>query len=66
MHHITSRVWFADGLIARQKDTFDLWAWASQALGPVGKWLGWTPILKGQIRKQPLASLDKYIRESSA
>lgn len=65
-NHITSRVWFADGLIARQEDTFDLWRWASQALGPVGQVLGWTPMIKGAIRKQALASLDKYIRESAS
>jgi ketosteroid isomerase-like protein len=63
-NHITTRVWFADGLIARQEDTFDLWLWASQALGTMGRLLGWTPMLKATIRKQALASLDKYIHES--
>jgi ketosteroid isomerase-like protein len=65
-NHISSRVWFNGGLIERQEDTFDLWLWASQALGPVGRLLGWTPMIKGAIRKQALASLDKYIRESGA
>src|ERR1700730_1362493 len=65
-NHITTRVWFADGLIVRQEDTFDLWLWASQALGTVGRLFGWTPMVKGAIRKQALAGLDKYIRESAA
>ena len=30
----------------------------------MGRVLGWTPMLKATIRKQALASLDKYIRES--
>ena len=64
-NHITSRVWFADGLIARHEDTFDLWLWASQALGPVGRLFGWTPMVQGAIRKQALAGLDRYIRESA-
>jgi hypothetical protein len=62
-NHITSTFWFADGLIARQEDTFDLRRWASMALGPVGRLLGWAPMVQGQIRKGATANLDKFIRD---
>ena len=60
-NHISSRFWFADGLIARQEDTFDLYRWASMALGPVGRLLGWTPVIQGQIRKGAAGNLDKFM-----
>jgi ketosteroid isomerase-like protein len=60
-NHVTSRFWFADGLIVRQEDTFDLWKWASMALGTTGRLMGWSPMMKGAIRKRALANLDKFI-----
>jgi len=65
-NHVTSRFWFVDGLIVRQADTFDLWKWASMALGPTGRLLGWSPMVQGAIRKRALASLDKFIEAESA
>ena len=41
---------FEDGLIADHRDAFDLYAWARQALGPVGVLLGWSPPVQGKIR----------------
>ncbi len=61
-NHITSRFWFEDGLIKRQEDTFDLWKWASMALGPRGQLLGWLPPLQNAIRKQAQGNLVDYIR----
>jgi ketosteroid isomerase-like protein len=60
-NRITSRFWFADGLIVRQEDTFDLWKWASMALGPTGRLLGWSPLIQRGIRKRALANLDLFI-----
>jgi ketosteroid isomerase-like protein len=65
-NHVTSKFWFADGLIVRQEDKFDLYRWASMALGPVGRLLGWTPIIQGQIRKGATANLDKYMKDPTA
>ena len=64
-NHITSRFWFADGLIVRQEDTFDLWRWASMALGPAGRLLGWSPMIRRAIRKRALGSLDKFMETGS-
>src|SRR5437870_11238888 len=60
-NNITSRFWFADGLIVRQEDTFDLWKWAAMALGPTGRLMGWSPMIQGAIRKRALSNLDKFI-----
>lgn len=65
-NHITSRFWFIDGLIVQQEDTFDLWRWASMALGPLGRLLGWTPMVQGRIRKGAAANLDKFIKDTTA
>jgi len=60
-NHISSRFWFEDGLIKKQVDTFDIWKWSSMALGLSGKLLGWSPIVKGAIRKRALAQLDEFM-----
>ncbi len=60
-NHIRSHFWFKDGLISRQEDTFDLWKWASMALGPKGQLLGWLPPVQGSIRKQARGNLDKFM-----
>ena len=50
----------ADGLILQHRDSFDLWAWSRQALGPSGVALGWTPFLHGKVRGQAMAGLRKF------
>lgn len=56
---------FKDGLIVDHRDDFDFYAWARQALGPVGLLLGWTPIVKGAVRKKAAARLAKYSRRTT-
>lgn len=50
----------SDGLIREHRDTFDLWAWSRQALGPSGALLGWTPFLQSKVRGQAMAGLRRY------
>lgn len=57
---------FKDGLIVRHTDSFDLWKWASQALGPRGQWLGWLPPVQGAIRKNARQGLDAFMRKQGA
>jgi ketosteroid isomerase-like protein len=52
---------FRDGLIAEHKDDFSFYAWSRQALGPPGLLLGWTPVLKGKVRKEARAGLDEFM-----
>lgn len=58
---ISAEFQFQDGLIIRHADTFDLWRWSGMALGTVGKLLGWTPMIKGRIRKTASSSLAKFL-----
>ncbi|MGB3098168.1 MAG: nuclear transport factor 2 family protein [Solirubrobacterales bacterium] len=52
-----------DALIREHTDDFNFYSWARQALGLSGLLLGWTPIVKGGVRKQARASLDAFIAE---
>jgi len=62
-NRIDAKYRFADGLIIDHVDTFDLWRWTRQALGPVGLLLGWTPMVQAKVRRQARAGLDRYIAE---
>jgi ketosteroid isomerase-like protein len=53
---------FAGGRITRHQDAFDLHAWARQALGPKGLFLGWTPLVQKAIRSQAKRSLDAFLK----
>jgi ketosteroid isomerase-like protein len=57
---------FRDGLIAEHRDEFNLYAWARQALGPVGMLLGWSPPVQGKIRAQAREGLDEYMGKQAA
>ena len=48
------------GLIVRQRDEFDFWRWARQALGKTGLLLGWTPVLKHSVRDKARAGLAAF------
>jgi ketosteroid isomerase-like protein len=56
---------FRDGRIAHHRDRFDFWRWARQALGPAGLLLGWTPWLRGQVRRQASARLAAWRRRGA-
>jgi ketosteroid isomerase-like protein len=51
---------FRDGLIAEHDDAFSFHAWSRQALGPAGLLLGWTPLLRGKVRKEARAGLEAF------
>jgi ketosteroid isomerase-like protein len=51
---------FRDGLICRHIDTFSMWRWSRQALGPAGLLLGWTPWLAGRVRREAAGGLAKF------
>lgn len=61
LNRIDAAFEFKDGLIYRHTDTFDLWKWASQALGPRGQLLGWAPPVQNAIRKTARKGLDAYL-----
>ena len=57
---------FEDGLIAEHHDEFSFHRWARQALGPVGLLLGWTPIVRGAVRRKAAARLEEFTGASGA
>ena len=54
---------FADGLMVRHRDTFNLWRWAGMALGIKGALLGWFPPIQNAIRAQAAQGLEQFIRK---
>ncbi|EUC18983.1 nuclear transport factor 2 family protein [Paraburkholderia hospita] len=60
VNQIDARFVFRDGLIVEHHDRFDLWRWASQALGAKGALLGWTPFVQNTIRAQAKRGLAAF------
>jgi uncharacterized protein len=54
---------FRDGLIAEHRDSFSFHRWSSQALGPAGVLLGWTPIVRGGVQRKAAARLDEFVKD---
>jgi ketosteroid isomerase-like protein len=61
INRIDARFRFEDGLIADHVDTFSFYAWAKQALGPMGFFLGATPFVKSRVRDQTRRGLDRFL-----
>ncbi|MEA2449240.1 MAG: hypothetical protein QOG63_1172 [Thermoleophilaceae bacterium] len=51
---------FRDGLIADHRDSFSMWRWAPQALGPAGYLLGSNPLGRALMQRRARATLDKW------
>ena len=62
-NRIDARFEFQGGRIIRHRDSFGFWRWASQALGPMGSLLGWTPFLRNRVRSQAAKNLDGFLRK---
>ena len=62
---IDARFEFADGLIRRHTDTFDLWRWSRLALGPSGLFLGWSPLVQNTIRDRARRGLEKWTADAA-
>lgn len=58
---VTSTFRFRDGLIVDQRDRFDLWCWARQALGMPGLLLGWSPMVRNKVRSTAREGLLKFM-----
>jgi ketosteroid isomerase-like protein len=56
---------FQDGLIIRHQDSFHLWRWTRMAIGPMGLFLGWTPVVQNRVRETAVQSLKKFIANHS-
>ena len=64
VNRIDARYRFEHGLIADHVDTFSVYSWARQALGPVGLFLGATPFVKNRVRSQALRGLEIFLAQA--
>ncbi len=60
VNRINASFAFRDGLIVRHHDSFSFYAWSSQALGALGKLLGWFAPLKWKVRKDAAKGLALF------
>jgi ketosteroid isomerase-like protein len=63
---IDAKFRFENGLIADHEDSFDLYKWTRQALGPVGVLLGWTPMIQNKVRSGARESLNEFMAGGSS
>jgi ketosteroid isomerase-like protein len=61
LNRIDATFGFRDGQIVRHVDRFSFWRWSRQALGPVGLFLGWTPLVRATARRQAAEQLDAWM-----
>jgi hypothetical protein len=54
------------GLIIKQEDTFDFYAWSKQSLGVVGTLLGWTEFMKNKVRATARSRLEHFAEKDAA
>ncbi|MBV6644081.1 MAG: nuclear transport factor 2 family protein [Cyclobacteriaceae bacterium] len=55
---------FSDGKIIRHLDQFNFWKWSQMALGIPGYLLGFTPIIRNQVKNKSDLLLKKYLNKS--
>ena len=65
VNQITTDIRIRGGKITEHTDTFDLWRWSRQAIGPAGYLLGWTDYLQQKIRTTATERLDTYCKNNS-
>ncbi|MDX1905433.1 MAG: nuclear transport factor 2 family protein [Bacteroidia bacterium] len=53
-----------DGLIISHQDRFNLWKWASMALGLPGMLLGFTPYFRRRLQTQVRSALARYQQQA--
>lgn len=63
---IQARFHFQDDLIIKHVDHFNFWKWSRMALGPIGLWLGATPLLRNKVSKQSRELLEAYRKSKAA
>jgi len=60
LNQIDAEFEFKDGKIFRHRDRFSFYRWSSQALGPLGVALGWTPLVRNKVRRTAAQGLAQF------
>jgi ketosteroid isomerase-like protein len=66
LNRIDARFRFRDGLIVEHRDSFSMWAWSRQALGPPAFMLGWNPIGRAMFTRKARARLEDFMAKRGA
>lgn len=64
-NRVRSHFQLHDGKILSQRDSFSFWRWSRQAFGPLGLFLGFTPVLQSKVRKEVRKRLELFIKKES-
>ena len=65
INHVKANFLFKDGKIIKHTDNFNVWKWSSQALGPIGYLMGWSPFIKKKIKIIANTKLDNFVKNKS-
>jgi len=63
---VNAKFTFEDGLIATHSESYDFWRWSRQALGSTGLMMGWSPMLRNQVRRQAQGKLQRFLAHRAA
>jgi len=64
VHNIIDAQFRFDGdKIIEHNDTFSMWRWSRQALGPIGLVLGWSPLVRNKVQATAAKSLAIYTKK---
>jgi ketosteroid isomerase-like protein len=64
VHNIVEATFeFKDGRIIKHQDDWDFWRWSHMALGMMGRLLGWTPLIRGVLKKKAGQRLVEFIEK---
>ena len=58
---VRARFRFEDGWIVDHVDAFSFYAWARQGMGGLGTVLGWSPLIRGMVRRKALTDLEAFM-----
>lgn len=65
-NEIEARFRFQDGRVLHHHDRFDFHAWASQALGPMGRMFGWTNWMRAKVKRKAHARLRAFLSKGAS
>ena len=60
-NRVVSRLRVRDGRVVAQRDEFDFYGWARQALGPIGLAIGWSGFFQRAFQRKARAALRAYL-----
>ncbi|NJO40981.1 MAG: nuclear transport factor 2 family protein [Cyanobacteria bacterium RU_5_0] len=63
---VEARFEFKDGKIIKHQDNWDFWKWSNMALGLMGRFFGWAPVIKNTVKQKAGKKLAVFMEEASS